>query len=104
MVGGTKIGESLAAFRSGWPHLLDRRTAVIVLSDGWDTGEPDVLAEALRLIRRRAGRVVWLNPLLGSPSYRPLTRGMRAALPHVDVFASAHDLASLEALARHLSL
>ena len=102
--GGTKIGESLEAFRTGWPRLLDRRTVVIVLSDGWDTGEPDVLGGALRLISRRAGRVVWLNPLLGSPSYQPLTRGMQAALPHVDVFAPAHDLASLEALARHLSL
>ena len=102
--GGTKIGESLEAFRTGWPHLLDRRTVVIVLSDGWDTGEPDVLGGALRLIGRRAGRVVWLNPLLGSPSYQPLTRGMQAALPHVDVFAPAHDLPSLEALARHLSL
>jgi uncharacterized protein with von Willebrand factor type A (vWA) domain len=84
--------------------LLDRRTVVIVLSDGWDTGDPEVLAAALRLIRRRAGRVVWLNPLLGSPAYRPLARGMQAALPHVDVFAPVHDLPSLEALARHLSL
>jgi uncharacterized protein with von Willebrand factor type A (vWA) domain len=55
-------------------------------------------------IHRRAGRVVWLNPLLGSPTYQPLTRGMQAALPHVDVFAPAHNLSSLEALARHLAL
>jgi hypothetical protein len=102
--GGTRIGESLAGFVAGWPRLLDRRTVVIVLSDGWDTGDPEVLAAALRLIRRRAGRVVWLNPLLGSPAYRPLARGMQAALPHVDVLAPVHDLASLEALARHLSL
>lgn len=102
--GGTKIGESLRAFVAGWPKLLDRRTVVIVLSDGWDTGDPAVLASALRAIRRRAGRIVWLNPLLGSPSYQPLTRGMQAALPLVDVFAPAHDLASLEALAEHLDL
>ena len=102
--GGTKIGQSVAAFLAGWPRLIDRRTVVIVLSDGWDTGEPEILGEALRAIRRRAGRVVWLNPLLGSPSYQPLTRGMQAALPQVDVFAPAHDLASLEALARHLAL
>jgi len=76
----------------------------IVLSDGWDTGEPEVLSDALRAIHRRAGRVVWLNPLLGSPSYKPLTRGMQAALPHIDVFAPAHNLASLEALGRHLAL
>lgn len=102
--GGTKIGESLETFVSGWPRLLDRRTVVIVLSDGWDTGDPELVASSLRLIGRRAGRIVWLNPLLGSPAYKPLTRGMQAALPHVDVFASVHDLASLEALARHLSL
>jgi len=54
-------------------------------------------------VRRRAGRIIWLNPLLGSPSYEPLTRGMQAALPHVDIFAPAHDLASLEQLASHLS-
>jgi uncharacterized protein len=102
--GGTKIGECLEAFRGGWPRSVDRRTVVVVLSDGWDTGDPDVLAGALRAIRRRAGRVVWLNPLLGSPGYEPLTRGMQAALPHVDVFAPAHDLPSLEALDRHLSL
>jgi uncharacterized protein with von Willebrand factor type A (vWA) domain len=102
--GGTKIGESLESFVSGWPRLLDRRTVVIVLSDGWDTGDPELVASSLRLIGRRAGRIVWLNPLLGSPAYKPLTRGMQAALPNVDVFASVHDLASLEALARHLSL
>lgn len=102
--GGTKIGASIAEFVAHWPRLVDRRTVVIVLSDGWDTGEPDVLSDALRAIQRRAGRVVWLNPLLGSPSYQPLTRGMQAALPHVDVFAPAHNLPSLEALARHLGL
>jgi uncharacterized protein with von Willebrand factor type A (vWA) domain len=102
--GGTKIGGSIEEFVAGWPRLIDRRTVVIVLSDGWDTGEPEILGEALRAIHRRAGRVVWLNPLLGSPSYKPLTRGMQAALPHVDVFASAHNVASLEALARHLML
>jgi uncharacterized protein len=102
--GGTKIGESLDAFLAGWPRLLDRRTVVIVLSDGWETGDPDVLSNALRVIRLRAGRVVWLNPLLGSAAYRPLARGMQAALPHVDVFAPVHNLASLESLATHLSL
>jgi uncharacterized protein len=102
--GGTRIGESLAAFVAGWPRLVDRRTVVVVLSDGWETGDPEVLGEALALLKRRAGRLVWLNPLLGSPGYEPLTRGMQAALPHLDVFAPANDLASLEQLARHLSL
>jgi len=102
--GGTRIGESLAAFVAGWPRLVDRRTVVVVLSDGWETGDPAVLGEALGVLKRRAGRLVWLNPLLGSPGYQPLTRGMQAALPHLDVFAPANDLASLEQLARHLSL
>jgi uncharacterized protein with von Willebrand factor type A (vWA) domain len=102
--GGTRIGASLAAFVAEWPRLVDRRTVVIILSDGWDTGDPGQLAGALETIQRRAGRVIWLNPLLGSPGYKPLTRGMQAALPHVDVFAPAHNLASLQALARHLVL
>ena len=102
--GGTRIGESLAAFLELWPKLLDRRTVVIVLSDGWDTGDPSLLADSLVLIRRRAGRLIWLNPLLGNPDYRPIAGGMRAALPHVDVFASAHNLASLKELVAHLRL
>jgi uncharacterized protein len=102
--GGTRIGESVAAFAAGWPRLVDRRTVLVILSDGWDTGEPAVLADALAALRRRAGRVVWLNPLLGSPGYEPLTRGMQAALPHVDVFAPVHNLESLERLVAHLSL
>lgn len=102
--GGTKIGASIAEFVATWARWIDRRTVVIVLSDGWDTGEPEILSEALETMHRRAGRVVWLNPLLGSPGYQPLTRGMQAALPHVDVFAPAHNLASLELLARALRL
>lgn len=102
--GGTRIGDSLLAFVEGWPRLVDRNTVVIVLSDGWETGDPAVLGEALAAIGRRAARLVWLNPLLGSPDYEPLTQGMVAALPHLDVFAPAHDLESLAQLARHLSL
>jgi len=102
--GGTKIGESLAEFNRYWAHLVDRRTIVIVLSDGWDTGDPEVLATELLRIKRRAGRVIWLNPLLGNPSYEPLTRGMAAALPLVDHFAAAHNLAALRDLADRLHL
>jgi len=102
--GGTRIGESLAAFATGWPRLVDRRTVLVVVSDGWDAGDPGVVASTLERLRERAGRIVWLNPLLGSPSYRPETRGMAAALPHLDVFAPVHNLASLRALARHLVL
>jgi uncharacterized protein with von Willebrand factor type A (vWA) domain len=74
----------------------------MVLSDGWDTGEPEVLAAQLRAAKRRAQRILWLNPLLGLKDYQPITRGMAAALPYVDVFAPAHNLESLLALERHL--
>ena len=102
--GGTRIGASLATFNAQWLHRIDKRTVVIILSDGWDTGEPEQLAAALSLLQRRAGRVIWLNPLLGSSDYAPVTRGMQAALPFINVFAPAHDLASLRALEPHLLL
>ncbi len=94
----------IAQFNREWPHLVDRRTIVIILSDGWDTGEPDVLATELLRIKRRAARVIWLNPLLGNPSYEPLTRGMAAALPLIDDFAAGHNLAALRDLAGKLHL
>ncbi|HET8578584.1 MAG TPA: VWA domain-containing protein [Methylomirabilota bacterium] len=102
--GGTRIGESLQEFNRSWARLVDRHTIVILLSDGWDTGEPELLTNELLTLKRRAGRLIWLNPLLGNPSYEPLTRGMAAALPLVDHFAAAHNLASLRELAGHLNL
>lgn len=102
--GGTLIGASIAALNSEWLRLIDKRTVVVILSDGWDTGEPEQLAESLATLQRRAARLIWLNPLLGNPTYRPVTRGMQAALPFIDVFAPAHDLASLRALEPHLIL
>ena len=102
--GGTRIGESLQEFNARWGNLVDRHTIVLLLSDGWDTGEPDILANEMLTIKRKAGRLIWLNPLLGNPSYEPLTRGMAAALPLVDHFAAAHNLASLRDLAGHLNL
>jgi len=102
--GGTLIGACFAAFNSGWPKLIDKRAVVIILSDGWDTGEPDELGAALAAMKRRAGKLIWLNPLLGSPAYQPLARGMQAALPHIDVFAPLHNLASLRAMEKHLIL
>ena len=102
--GGTRIGESLATFNAEWLRRIDKRTVVIILSDGWDTGEPELLEQTLSLLQRRAGRLIWLNPLLGSSTYTPATRGMQAALKHIDVFAPAHDIASLHALERHLVL
>jgi len=84
--------------------VVDRHTIVIVLSDGWDTGQPELLAHELLRIKRRAGRLIWLNPLLGNAAYEPLTRGMAAALPLLDHFAAAHNLAALRELAHHLRL
>jgi len=102
--GGTLIGRSIADFNSRWSGMVDKRTIVIILSDGWDTGEPEELAQALAHLKRRAGKLIWLNPLLGSPGYQPLVRGMQAALPQIDVFAPLHNLESLRALERHLVL
>ena len=102
--GGTRIGASLSMFNDQWLRRVDKRTVVIILSDGWDTGEPEKLSAALAQLKRRAGRLIWLNPLLGSSDYAPVTRGMQAALPFINVFAPAHDLASLRALEPHLVL
>ncbi|MEA2357782.1 MAG: uncharacterized protein QOI62_1042 [Solirubrobacteraceae bacterium] len=100
--GGTRIGSSLGAFEERYGALLDSRTVVIVLSDGLDTDEPEEIARAMRRIAKRSGRVVWLNPMLGIEGYEPLARGMSAALPYVDDFAPAHNLASLHDLVRRL--
>jgi len=101
--GGTKIGDSLRDFnRQHGRRLLSRNTVFIILSDGWDTGEPELLAGELRNTRRIVRELIWLNPLLGLEEYAPVTRGMRTALPYVDVFAAAHNLESLLALERYL--
>jgi uncharacterized protein with von Willebrand factor type A (vWA) domain len=98
--GGTRIGESLAEFvRHYQRSALDSDAVVVILSDGLDRGDPEVLAGAMRAIRARARLVIWLNPLLGDARYQPLARGMEAALPFVDFFAAAHNLESLEAVA-----
>ena len=101
--GGTKIGESLQKLTMlHGRRLFSRDTVFMVLSDGWDTGDPDVLAEELSAIKRRVRKLIWLNPLLGMADYQPITRGMSAALPYIDVFAPAHNLESLLNLERHL--
>jgi uncharacterized protein with von Willebrand factor type A (vWA) domain len=101
--GGTRIGDSLRTFNYEWGRrVLGGGAVVLIISDGWDRGEPEVLAQEMERLRRSCHRLVWLNPLLGSPEYEPLTRGMQAALPHVDDFLPVHNLASLESLARHL--
>jgi len=74
----------------------------MILSDGWDTGEPEALAAEVAAIKRRVRKLIWLNPLLGLADYRPITRAMSAALPHVDVFAPAYNLESLLEIERYL--
>jgi len=102
--GGTRIGESLATFNR-WhaQRVINSRTAVIIVSDGYDTGDPEKLAAEMQRLRRRCRRIVWLNPLIGWKDYAPEARGMQAALPYVDLFAPAHNLESLAALEPYLA-
>ena len=102
--GGTRIGDSLAAFNR-WHarRVINSRTAVMIVSDGYDTGEPGQLATEMRRLRRRSKRIIWLNPLIGWRDYSPQARGMQAALPYVDMFAPAHNLESLAALEPYLA-
>jgi hypothetical protein len=102
--GGTRIGDALRTFNVRWRRrVMGGGPVVLLISDGWDRGEPDVLRREIARLSRSCYRLIWLNPLLGSPSYQPLTRGMQAALPFVDDFLPVHNLASLEALAEHLN-
>ena len=100
--GGTRIGASLQEFHRRWGRrALARGPVVLLVSDGWDRGEPDQLAAAVSRLQRSCHRLIWLNPLIGTQDYRPLTRGLLAALPHVDDFLPARtlrDLADLAAL------
>src|SRR5262249_1875345 len=101
--GGTRIGECLDAFaRRHLRELADSRTVVIILSDGLDRGDTELVARTMRRIRSRCGRVIWLNPLAADPRYEPTAAGMAAALPYVDLLAPVCDLASLEELVPRL--
>lgn len=102
--GGTRIGESLRRFNVEWGRrVLGRGAVVMLISDGWDRGDPALLTTEMARLQRSAHRLIWLNPLLGSPEYEPLTRGMQAALPYVDDFLPVHNVKSLEALGNVLS-
>lgn len=101
--GGTRIGEALGTLQRTYGRRLGRGAVVVILSDGWDRGDPEVLAAELARLRRSAHRVIWLNPLKASPAYAPLARGMAAALPHTDHFLAGHSLRSLAELAALLS-
>jgi uncharacterized protein with von Willebrand factor type A (vWA) domain len=97
--GGTRIGAALRTFNTHWARrMLARSPVVVLISDGWDRGDPDVLARETARLQRSCHRLIWLNPLIGTPGYQPLTRGLQAALPFVDEFLPAHNVASLEQL------
>ncbi len=97
--GGTRIGSALAALNRDHGRRVGRGAVVVILSDGWDRGDPEVLAVEIARLRRSAHRLVWLNPLAAHPEFAPLTRGMQAAIPHTDELLAGNSLASLEQLA-----
>lgn len=102
--GGTRTGEALRSLNVHWRRrVLNRGPVVLLVSDGWDRGDPQLLRREIARLRRSCRRLIWLNPLLGSPVYEPLTRGMQAALPYVHDFMPVHNLTSLEKLAAHLN-
>lgn len=97
--GGTRLGEGFREFNDQWGvRGLARNSIVVVLSDGWDRGDPDQLAEQMERLHRVTHRLIWVNPLKVTPGYAPLARGMAAALPHVDHFVEGHSVAAMEEL------
>ena len=101
--GGTTIGSCLQDFTQNYGHgMRDKKTIVLILSDGWDTGEPEVMKEAMKTIYKKSKKVIWLNPLAGSTGFSPEAIGMKTALPYIDVLASAHNLESLKQVLQQL--
>lgn len=102
--GGTRLGEMIGEFNDQWGvRGMARGAVVVILSDGWDRGDPEVLGEQMGRLHRVAHKVIWVNPLKATPGYEPLARGMAAALPHVDRFVEGHSLAALEQLAKEIA-
>jgi uncharacterized protein with von Willebrand factor type A (vWA) domain len=102
--GGTRIGDAIKEFNYRWGRrVLGRGPVVMLISDGWDRGDPKLLGKELYRLQHSCHRLIWLNPLLGSADYKPLTVGMQAALPHIDDFLPVHNLVSLEQLGERLS-
>ncbi len=101
--GGTTIGSCLHEFTNDYGHgMLDKKTIVLILSDGWDTGKPEVMKAAMKGMYKKTKKVIWLNPLAGSPDFSPEAIGMKTALPYIDVLASAHNFESLKQLLQQL--
>ncbi len=102
--GGTRIGDALRQFHQRWTRrTLHGGPVVLLISDGWDRGDPVVLREQIKRLQRSCHRLIWLNPLIGTLDYAPLTRGLQAALPFVDDFLPARTLTNLADLALHLN-
>ncbi|MEL6823931.1 MAG: VWA domain-containing protein, partial [Calditrichota bacterium] len=102
--GGTRIGESLQEFNETYgARFIDDRTIVLILSDGWETGDMQPLSSSMEYLQKKAARIIWLNPLAGNPEYQPTVQGMAAAMPFIDVFAPAHSVDSLRQLVHHLA-
>ena len=102
--GGTKIGEAIKTFNFVWlRRVLKSNSVVLIISDGWDRGDTTLLSHEMHRLRRSCHKLLWLNPLMGFEDYEPLTKGMVAALPHVDELRSVHNLMSIEQLARVLA-
>ena len=101
--GGTNIGRSLHTFNRNFaPSMVTHRTVVVIISDGWDRGDVSLLEREMQDLKRRAKKIIWLNPLLASENYEPLCKGMQAALPYLDLFLSVHNVNSLVSLGRTL--
>ncbi len=102
--GGTRIGNTIREFNVRWSRrVLSRGPVVLIISDGWDRGDPTLLSHEMARLQRSCHRLIWLNPLLGNARYQPLTQGMQAALPYVDDFVPIHNLVSVEQLGQMLS-
>ena len=101
--GGTRIGECLHEFvLHHSKKLLDSKTIVVIVSDGWDKGNMDILRESMKYIHGKVRKVIWLNPLAGFASYRPDVAGMQAAMPFIDILAPVHNAESLRQLGKWL--
>lgn len=100
--GGTRIGTCLEQFIRGYSQMLNSRSIIMILSDGWDIGDLDVLEDSMAFLKKKSKKIIWLNPLAGNPGYEPATQGMKTCLPFVDVFLPLFNLNSLKALSRQL--
>jgi uncharacterized protein with von Willebrand factor type A (vWA) domain len=99
--GGTKIGTCLQEFNTTMaPNMVTSKTLIVIISDGWDTGDSTILKAAMTKLHATASRVIWLNPLLGSPQYQPLCKGIQTALPYISDFMPVHNVESLQKFGR----